>query len=237
MQSFLLSLCKHDSRLHLSKDQLPQVLEQLSADVQGEMQRLIENKPPTQPRCTPRLLTAADVQPHEQMLVGQYGLFANRPQDLDAPLPTLSQGRILGLYMGAMVERRDKQALAELESTHPDYLRYAMDARRSTGHQVVYSGEGATNAIAFANTALLPGTDKPQYDHLRINTVFIPFHLQLTDASGQPANETVVAALALDNLFHPTNPNAMVIADYGDAYLDQFKGSGNDMPFIKQEPV
>jgi len=114
---FLQELCASDPRLPLNRRQLKTALLALAADAKEEFERLIEERPHTNPRCQPRQLSAADVQDHEQVLIGQYGLFAPRPSD-PAQYPTLSNGRILGFYMGTVLENEHQrqQALA----THPN---------------------------------------------------------------------------------------------------------------------
>ncbi|MBW8831518.1 MAG: hypothetical protein JF606_19295, partial [Burkholderiales bacterium] len=69
---FLQELCASDPRLPLNRRQLKTALKALTADAKEEFERLIEERPHTNPRCQPRQLSAADVQDHEQVLIGQY---------------------------------------------------------------------------------------------------------------------------------------------------------------------
>jgi hypothetical protein len=201
------------------------------------------------------LLSAADVQDHEQALIGQYGLFVPRPSDR-SEYPTLSNGRILGFYTGALLENERQREQAK--ATHPDSDHYGMDLTRPAQPKrrgrtdwsgsrrptpVTYSALGFANSMAFANTALRrpdPDNPSPAYDQERINTLFVPFDVVLTDKRGQPRKETVVALAALDNLFPEGDdrPHAQVLADYGDAYLSNFSApaqSHKDSVQVKPE--
>jgi hypothetical protein len=109
----------------------------------------------------------------------------------------LSNGRILGFYMGVFAA--SDQDIETLEAQHPDYVRYALDAPRPGGKFTVYSAQGCANDLAFANTALLPNTAQPTYDRERLNAEFVPFEVRLTDKNGKPARETVIAVVALNN--------------------------------------
>lgn len=240
MHKFLQHLCESDPRVRLDPDKLKDVVQALTKDAQHEFERLIREEPSPNPRCQPIKLSAADVQDHEHALIGQYGLFVPRP-DNQADYPTLSNGRILGFYMGAVLEneRQRQEALA----THPDSDHYALDASRlpqqrqpgrtnwsSTAGkrtQVTFAGLGSANSMAFANTALRrpdPDHPEPAFDRERINALFMPFDLKLIDKNGKRRNEVAVALVALDNLFPEGDdrPRAQVLADYGDAYLANF---------------
>ncbi|MDR7149975.1 hypothetical protein J2W49_001930 [Hydrogenophaga palleronii] len=239
MHTFLQQLCESDPRLQLDPRKLPDVVKALTEDAQREFERLIREQPSANPRCLPIKLSAAYVQDHEQALIGQYGLFVPRPSD-PAESPTLSNGRILGFYMGAVLEneRQRQEALA----THPDSDHYALDAGRlpqqrqrgrtnwsgpSKRTEITFAGLGSANSMAFANTALRrpdPEHPEPAYDKERINALFLPFDLALTDKDGKHRNEVAVALVALDNLFPAGDdrPHAQVLADYGDAYLANF---------------
>jgi hypothetical protein len=151
------------------------------------------------------------------MLVGQYGLFAT-----DATARA-SQGRILGIYLGALLRGEADEARAQTH--HPGYERYLLDAAgsRGTGRQVsTYSADGAANSTAFANTALLAPQHgpRPGYDHRRINAVFVAYRVQLTDNQGRRRTEHVSVLVGLDNLAR----GGQVIVSYGDRFLEQFQG-------------
>jgi hypothetical protein len=238
MPEFLREMSAKDSRLRLDPSQIETTVAALTDDARQEFERLISERIAA-PRSRPMLLSAADVEDHEQALIGQYGLFVPRPSDRSEYL-TLSNGRILGFYTGALLENKHQREQAK--ATHPDSDHYGMDVnrlpqakRRGSTHwsrsrkrtPVTYSALGFANSLAFANTALRrpdPDHPSPAYDHERINALFVPFDVVLTDKRGQPRKETVVALAALDNLFPEVDdrPHAQVLADYGDAYLANF---------------
>ncbi|SUA93217.1 hypothetical protein [Pandoraea pulmonicola] len=214
---YIEALAKHDEHRRLApmrRTEVTLLRDSLQADVLAEMQRLIAGRAQDVPRCRPRRLQANELLAHEQILAGQYGLFA---VDALAPeqRPTLSNGKILALYMGALLESDDE--MAQYAQTHPDSLAYDFEVSR---HRVL-AGLGATNSVAFANTALLPGPE-PAYDHQRLNAVFIPFDVSMIDRDGGNCREAVIALVALDNLYSATNPAREVRVDYGEAYLAQF---------------
>lgn len=226
---YLRQLCEFDDRLAVKPDELDKIVGRLKRDAAEELGRLIREEPAPTPRCRPRRLRREDLLKHESMLIGQHGLFV--PSHLPpGERPTLSNGRILGFYMGKLLEcsRDVTRAAAE----HPHYLRYVLEVTKSNGALVVWSAEGCANSLAFANTALLPGTTRPAYDHQRINTIFLPFDVRLTDKNGEQRWETVVAAAALDNLYGHGDAQAQVLIDYGDAFLEQFE---KPSPVVKQE--
>jgi len=254
---FLHELRANDPRLPLNPSQLDTALRALAVNAKEEFERLIKEQPRTTPPCQPRQLSATDVQDHEQMLIGQYGLFAPRPSD-PAQYPTLRNGRILGFYMGKVLENEHQRQQAQ--ATHPLSDQYAIEAnrrpRRRRGRPnwggagkttpVTYAGLGCTNSLAFANTALRrpdPAHPEPAYDKERINALFLPFHLELTDRKGVLRNEAAVALVALDNLFPAgdNRPHAQVLADYGDNYLANFSDPADpaeapdDIPEVKSE--
>ncbi|HET9641843.1 MAG TPA: hypothetical protein VFP68_00435 [Burkholderiaceae bacterium] len=218
-RGYFRQLAKTDARLRVDPGELPSLFGRLEEDARLELDRLIhERSAPA--RSKPRLLQKTDVMAHEQSLVGQYGLFVPRPS-LESELPTFSNGRILGFYMGALVD--NDEALARTVSDHPDYEHYAIDANAPRG-RITYSGKGATNSLAFANTALKAGVPEAAYDTGRINAVFIEFSVGLFDHQGKPSRESVVAMVALDNLFDDNRDEVQVLVDYGDAFLEHFSG-------------
>ncbi len=231
-RSYFRELAKSDPRLQVDRARLGHIVDHLEADAARELRRLIDEKPGT-PRYRPRMLDARDVLAHESALIGQYGLFVRRPQRPEQA-PTLSNGYILGFYMGALVE--EDVDFATTEAAHPDYAHYAIDAHRHRGGLVVYSGLGATNGIAFANTAIKSDVAEPAYDRRRLNALFIEFQASLSDKDGRPRRENLVALVALDNLFENDGPEAQVLVDYGDAFLANFKES-DAPPRVKPEPV
>ncbi|HET9641844.1 MAG TPA: hypothetical protein VFP68_00440 [Burkholderiaceae bacterium] len=233
---YIRELVKTDTRLRIDPRGLPALIQRLEKDAMDELERLIQERPGPA-RCQPRLLRKEDVLPHEQVLIGQYGLFVQRPE-VESEIPTLSNGRILGFYMGALISNDDD--LARTTSDHPDYELYAIDTfvgRRP----VTYSGKGAANSVAFANTALKADGGEAAYDTKRINAIFVDFSAGFSDRQGKPARESLVAMVALDNLFDSDQDEAQVLVDYGDAFLQHFRGdSGHgesaSTSTIKTEP-
>ncbi|MHA6893748.1 hypothetical protein ACQUJT_06630 [Ralstonia pseudosolanacearum] len=218
-RSYLRQLAKSDDRFRVDSVRLGEIMDQLERDAARELQRLIDERPAAL-RCQPRVLQPRDVLAHERALIGQYGLFVQRPQSTEPP-PTLSNGRILGFYMGALVEN-DLERI-QTETAHPDYARYAIDAHPFRGRTAMYSGLGAANGIAFANTALQADAPEPAYDHRRLNALFVEFEASLTDKENKRRREHLVAMVALDNLYDSPALEAQVLVDYGDAFLGHFK--------------
>ncbi|WP_301148655.1 glycosyltransferase [Mycobacterium simiae] len=192
------------------------MVEALPAVVQAELERLINNSrrgapppPPGVTRTEVRPLTAADVQPHEHVLIGQYGLFAT-PQ-----AGTGGQGQILGMYFGALLHGQDD--LDRAEDLHPGASQYMMDADGASSHRVSsYSADGGGNSTAFANTAVLPFRpgQTPAPDRGRINAAFVSFRVNLTDNQGNETHEYVPVLVGLDNL----RPGDQVLVNYGDRF-------------------
>jgi hypothetical protein len=150
------------------------------------------------------------------MLIGQYGLFATDDTSRAA------HGRILGIYLGALLRGEDDESLAQTQ--HPDYERYLLDAAsaQGTGSRVsTYSADGAANSIAFANTALLAPRQgqRPAYDDGRINAVFVSYRVRLTDNRGRSVTEHVSVLVGLANLA----AGQQVLVSYGDRFLEQFQ--------------
>jgi hypothetical protein len=152
---------------------------------------------------------------HEQVLIGQYGLFvlpAVGKQQL-----TMRNGKILGMYCGALLENAAQSQ--EYANSHPGAIHYNMDLRK--GGRVV-AALGATNSVAFANTALLPrqpGQESPAYDFKRINARFVPFHVSMSDKNGKDGIEEFMVLIGSNRLY---DGNGEVRVDYGDAYLVNF---------------
>jgi hypothetical protein len=226
----------HGRLAGMSAAQVKAAMDSMENDVLAEMIRLIAGEMPEVPRIEPKLLGTQDVQAHEQVLIGRYGL--NAVEVPPEEQPTLRNGRILGLYLGALVE--DDDALADYHRDHPQALAYEMDVTKRSGQLVAVSALGAANATAFANTAIKAGTEAPEYDHARINAVFIPFDLSMTDKDGRRSAQTIMALVALDNLYASDNPDRQVRVDYGDKYLEQFAQATHAAPespdvYIKME--
>jgi hypothetical protein len=241
--SYLEQISKSDEhhRLpRLMRPALTQLKRALQEDVLAEMQRLIEGRPLETLRCQPARLAPTELPPHEQILAGQYGLFALEAAPEERP--TLSNGRILCLYMGALLETEEE--MLEYRQRHPGSLGYELDTPRKNSSKLVsVAALGAANSGPFANTALLPDTADPAYDHGRINALYMGFDVSMFDKDGQPRTERIAAVVALDNLFAPENPTREVRVDYGDAYLVQFGNppvtdlNSDTQGTIKTEPV
>ena len=218
----------------MNRNEINAAISGVVADVHSEMTRLIENSkaaggrapdPPPR-RIEPRRLGPNDVEgAHESMLVGQYGLIALEPSNPeDVPVPTLRNGRILGIFMGGVVRGETEEE--QVAATHPGYQRYLQDAAssRGTGNKVTtYSADGSANSTGFANTALLPPgrSAGPAFDMARINALFLPFETRMKDRNGKDRTEVIPVLVGLDNLFGPNNPGRHVLPIYGDEFLPQ----------------
>ncbi|KQV91585.1 hypothetical protein [Rhizobacter sp. Root1221] len=232
-RSYFRAMAKSDGRLRLDSSSLQEAVARLERDAASELMRLVREEPRQQPRLQPRRLEASDVQPHEHALIGQYGLFVPRSPKSEER-PTLSNGRILGFYMGALVENDDD--LARTEDTHPDYAHYAIDTRPMGKRLMMYSALGAANSVAFANTALLPDAGEPAFDRRRLNAMFVEFDASLTGSAGRAHRERLLALVALDNLFDGDQPEAQVLVDYGDNFLANFQEPVPPSEPVKHEP-
>ena len=214
-------------------------MKQLQASVLEEIKRLMAGTPQTV-RCDVRRLQRQDLPAHESALVGQFGSFA--PAVRAADRPTLRNGRILGLYMGALT-RNDAQ-LDQYHASHPGAGQYDLELaplRGQPGPQVL-SALGAANAMGFANTALLPGAQRADYDASRCNAEFVPFRvIFMREGESQPIVQSLTAVVALDNLYNQlTNPTREIRIGYGPGFLGHFEEEAATQtaaqPFIKPEP-
>ncbi|GAA2717256.1 hypothetical protein GCM10010429_40200 [Micromonospora olivasterospora] len=96
------------------------------------------------------------------------------------------------------------------------------------------SAEGFANSIAFANTALKPGTIEP--DIYRTNSVYLQFTVRVPDKNNRIRRQEIMFLFGMNNLFDLTiNPHRIVIADYGPFYSSA-KDAEKNFPPIKQEP-
>jgi hypothetical protein len=189
------------------------------------------------PRIQPRILTEEDVLPYEQVLIGQYGLFLTG-QALAAAAedrPLGSNGRVLGLYPGAVLD--EAGAEERWQAGHPDFPSYAVEMQRRVGLPAQMSGEGYAGAVAFANTRLVADAAEPAIDRsfTGVNAVLVPFEVQLAVPAGRWDHrwQLIMALIAMDNLYGDHNPAGMVIADYGDRYLTAFR---QPSPPVKPDP-
>jgi hypothetical protein len=211
----------------------------LEQDVAAEVVRLVRGEKAPVARVVVGRLSGQHVRAHEQEMVGQWGVFLADPLAGAGQRMSLTNGRILGLYLGAVLKAGPQ--MQAWEERYQRYPSYAVEARGRDGSDSTMSAEGAANSIAFVNTALEPGIPKfittgqvfapPALDYSVINAVFQPFAVYLPDKHGGFRWEAIVALIALDNAFDPvTNPHRMIVADYGDAYLPNFE------PQIKPDP-
>jgi hypothetical protein len=235
----------HDTRLpstaisHLTKV----VWKQLEHAVATEIQRLTRGEPLATPPVHPARVTADHVRhrPNDQPLINQWGLFLTRRPEHMSPQdrPSLLNGRILGVYLGAVLDNQSERE--NWGQTYTSYPSYAMDLARTNKIVITMSAEGAANSIAFANTAVQPArgsnglaTSGMEYNHTAINAEFVSFTVRMPDRDGGYRMEPISVLVALENAFDPkTNPDGMIIVDYGDNYLWQFDQP--DIP-IKTEP-
>ena len=193
----------------------------LERDMMSEIQRLIAGTPAQPPRCAPRRISEQDLPEIERAaLAGQYGLFVDDALE-STQRPLLSNGKVLGVYMGALLETEEE--LRQYHQEHPTSEQYEMNLDQVRPEPAVVAALGAANSTAFANTALSFKGDRPDYDHERLNAIFLPFRAQMTDNAGQAHDQSFMALVALDNLYGSGNPSREVRVDYGDAYLQQFK--------------
>jgi hypothetical protein len=212
-----------ERRLNLSDTQVRSAIDRIQENVKRELNRTLLNQAQARPVVSARVLTDADVLPHEKPLIGQHGLFVH-PKLPAVDRPTLSNGRILGIYAGARLETDEDYDVNKATYGEEEFARYSLATAISA---VTYSPLGGANSMAFANTALDPDSDEPAYDEGRLNTTFLPFSVQMTGHDGTARKEAVLALVAFDNL------EDQVLVDYGDAYLEQFTKSHG--PAMKQE--
>ncbi|MCO5975092.1 hypothetical protein [Actinoallomurus soli] len=215
MRRYLDELARTDPRLNLARP-VREVIDHLEHDVQDlVMGTITGNTLP--PRMVARILGPGDLPAHEQVLVGQYGAFLSEEIRAAPPgrRPLLSEGRVLGLYAGVVLD--DDNAVDDWQRAHPAFPDYAMNIDSRSGRNLMMSSEGFAGVTAFANTRLLPNGE-PDLRPAGINAEFLPFHVRLTDNRGRVRWQTIVAMVALDNLYGDHNPSGMVIADYGPRY-------------------
>ncbi|WP_408014321.1 OTU domain-containing protein, partial [Saccharopolyspora elongata] len=227
----------NDTRLpNSAMDRLKnRVWPQLEKAVAQEIRRLTLGDPNPSFPVRVRTVEHKHVRPHEHILVGQSGLFLS-PSPADMFLdeqPSLLNGRILGVYLGAVI--RDQHSLDNWRTRYSAFPAYAMnlDAEPSLEHHLM-SAEGAANSIAFANTAVTEGPE-PAIDLNRVNAQFVEFRVNMPTNTGQLRSQSIMVLIALDNAFDIlTNPYGIIIADYGDGYVDLFKKTDNN---VKEEPA
>jgi hypothetical protein len=229
----------HDPRLSFTGQDWPAIRQSLEHEV-SELVRASTQGRHMPPRIQARILSADDVLPHEQVLVGQYGAFlteqALAAQGTDRPLA--SHGHVLALYPAAVLDQADTQQ--HWHDAHPNFPAYAVDIPRRGGGRSLMSAEGYAGTSAFINTRLTHGAEPPAIDQrpTGVNALLVPFEVQLTlpphPHNASPTRwQPLIAVIALDNLYADHNPAGMVLLDYGDAYLSLLTPPS---PTIKPDP-
>ncbi|WP_210405992.1 hypothetical protein [Micromonospora sp. MH33] len=220
------------------------LLEQMVA---AEIRRLVLGESLENRRVKVLRMTANLLEPHERgpdSLEGKLGLA------LDDALLQQFLMELLGPYLGAVLENKQREAAwKQIYRLYPSYsmsletyrTSNERPGRRSRGRRLVaprrgkrsitMSAEGFANSIAFANTALKPGTREP--DIYRTNSVYLQFTVRIPDNDNRIRRQEIMMLFGMNNLFDLSiNPHRIVIADYGPDYYD---GEEN-FPPIKQEP-
>jgi hypothetical protein len=198
----------------------------LGQSVAAEIRRLTRGEAQKSPPVRIARVERKHVPRHERALVGQWGLFlATWPPNRSAGRrPSLLNGRILGVYMGAVLD--DPDDVAYWEQTYRRYPAYALGLGEDTRYESLMSAEGAANAAVFANTATKL-VDRPDgrgqefaIDEQRVNAMFMEFVVRMPLPRGGFRAQIIGAVVALENAFdEKTNPYGSVIVGYGDTYL------------------
>lgn len=216
----------HDHRLPdtVTNGQLAAVWPVLEASVAAEIRRLTRGQALKSPPVRIARVEREHVPEHEQSLVGQWGLFLAKwpPNRSASRRPSLLNGQILGVYMGAVLD--DPEDLLHWEDTYERYPAYALGLGEGTRHESLMGAEGAANAVVFANTATKlvnrRGGRKFAIDEERVNSLFLEFLVRVPLPAGGFRPQVIGAVVALENAFdEKTNPYGSVIVSYGDAYL------------------
>lgn len=198
----------------------------LGEAVAAEIRRLTRGEALKSPPVRIARVERKHVPRHERSLVGQWGLyFAQWPPSRSAGRrPSLLNGHIVGVYMGAVLD--DPDDVAYWEQTYERYPAYALGLGEETRYESLMSAEGAANAAVFANTATKL-VDKPDgrgqvfaIDEDRVNAMFIEFVVRMPLPNGGFRAQIIGAVVALENAFdEKENPYGSVIVGYGDSYL------------------
>jgi hypothetical protein len=115
------------------------------------------------------------------------------------------------------VFRGEAQEKRAIEAHPDDHGRYLLAADHGRSGVTNYSGAGAVNNTGFANTATR--SDLKDYDRDRINAVFLPFEIGLTDKDGKSRPKSVSVLVGLDNL----EPDRQILVNYGPRFLEQLQ--------------
>ena len=224
------------SGINLNHAELKAALAGVRHEVETELTNLMANSRANAPdqffpslldqRTYTRRVQPGDIADHEKDLLAQYGLFA-RP---DQVVPKLRNGRIIGIYMGSVLRGEAEEERA-IEAHGDDHARYLLAAPHGRSGAVTnYSGAGAINNTGIANTATR--ADLKDYDKSRINAVFLPFEIRLTDNRGMPRVESVSVLVGLDNL----EPGKPILVNYGPIFLQMLqRASARDLRAAERE--
>lgn len=210
----------------VTNKQLEAVWPVLEASVTTEIKRLTRGQALKSPPVRIARVEPEHVPEHEKVLVGQWGLFLAKwpPNRLTSRRPSLLNGQILGMYMGAVLD--DPDDLYDWENTYERYPAYALGLGTDTRYESLMGAEGAANAAVFANTAtkLVPRRNgfgqEFAIDDERVNALFIEFLVRLPLPGGGFRSQLIGAVVALENAFdQEANPYGLVLVSYGDTYL------------------
>jgi hypothetical protein len=171
------------------------------------------------------VVQAEDVRsPHEQILVGQHGMFLGPPphpytrwSEVPEP-PTVSRGDVLAFYAGALLEgHADVERWESEHPRFPDYTALLTFDSRTPPRRM--AAEAFANIAAFANTASHPpGADGVlRIDSEPANAAFIHFDIRMTDNQGQPVTQRVPAVVLLDHAITDDHRREIIL-DYGEQY-------------------
>jgi hypothetical protein len=198
----------------------------LGQSVAAEIRRLTRGEALKSPPVRIARVESRHVPRHERVLVGQRGLFLAQwpPNRSVGRRPSLLNGRIVGVYLGAVLD--DPDDLAYWEQTYPEYPAYALGLGEGTRYESLMGAEGAANAAVFANTAtkLVDRHDgrgqEFAIDEQRVNAMFLEFLVRLPLPNGGCKAQLIGAVVALENAFdEKVNPYGSIIVDYGESYL------------------
>lgn len=208
----------------VTNKQLEAVWPVLEASVTAEIRRLTRGQALKSPPVRIARVEREHVPDHELSLVGQWGLFLAKwpPNRLVHRRPSLLNGQILGVYMGAVLD--DPEDLLHWEDTYDRYPAYALGLGDGTRYESLMGAEGAANAAVFANTATRlvkrPGRQEFAIDEDRVNSLFLEFLVRVPLPAGGFRAQPIGAVVALENAFdEKVNPYGSVLVSYGDTYL------------------
>jgi hypothetical protein len=210
----------------VTNGQLEAVWPVLEESVAAEIRRLTRGEAVKSPVVRIGRVESRHVPQHEQILVGQWGLFLAKwpPNRSVGRRPSLLNGQILGVYLGAVLD--DPDDLAYWEETYPKYPAYTLGLGEGTRYESMMGAEGAANAAVFANTATKlvdkPGGRGQEFaiDEQRVNAMFLEFVVRMPLPAGGRKAQIIGAVAALENAFDKeANPYGSVVVGYGDSYL------------------